>query len=1121
MALARPRMVAVGSLLILILGVLTVMRTPTDVFPTINVPVVNVIWSYGGLAPEEMAQRVTNMSERSLMTTVDNLDHVESQSLPGVCLIKVYLRPGTNIGVAIAQITSISATIVRAMPQGSTPPIILQSNASNVPVMQLAMTSPTLTAAQINDLAGQTVRPFLTVIPGIQVSPPFGGVPRVVQVDLIPKQLYAKGISPVDVTTALSAQNLILPAGTAKMGGREYFVRLNNSFTNVDALNDVPIKMVNGAIVYVRDVAQVRDGYGNQINEVNANGHPAVLLTIFKTSSASTLEVVNRVRAALPAIEDTLPPGVQLSILQDQSIFVRAAVLDVVQEGVIAACLTGLMILLFLGSWRSTLIVFFSIPLAIFSSILIMGIFGETLNTLTLGGLALAVGILVDDATVEIENTTRILALDNGRSLKSAILESAHEVALPTLASTLSICIVFVPVAFLTGVAQSLFLPLAVAVIFAMLPSYLLSRTLVTTLMNLLIGPEMPLHRPNNAEYREVAPKMMRGILWRIHEAIEHALERVRESHLVALEWALEHRKAVLAIFVLFVAVSGLLVGSIGADFFPTVDSGAFRLHVRAPAGTRLEETTQIFSQIEATIREVVPPSEVKLILDNIGTPGALNLAFSTSGTIGSADGEINVSLAERHHPTAGYVRRLRTLLAKRFPNETFFFAPADIETQILNFGISAPVDVMVMGPFANQQKNYEIAQSIARDAKSVPGAVDVYIQQVVANPEIRLDIDRTRAEQVGLTQQNVASSVLVSLSSSSLTAPTYYVDPKNGVQYTVSAQTPQRDINSLPTLLSTPVTGPNAVAPQLLYNLATVHRDTTPAVFNHYNLMPSFDVYISADRRDLGGVAGDVDKIVARYQKRLPRGSRIQILGQATTMQSSFVGLGGGLVFAILLVYLLLTVNFESFIDPVVILAASPSALCGIVWTLFATGTTFNVPSLMGSIMCIGVATANSILLVTFANDLRKAGRNAHEAALEAGQTRLRPVLMTALAMIIGMLPMSLALGVGGEQNAPLGRAVIGGLIVATFSTLLFVPVVYSVLRVKSPVPEPEEDAEDDMDPHQYDIGSAPPLVHLDEHGHLITHNGPQPAANGTATSNGHAAGDAAAPKRKDTVDG
>ena len=831
---------------------------------------------YGGLAPEEMAQRITNMSERGLMTTVDNLEHIESQSLPGVCLIRVFLRPSTNMGVAIAQVTAISQTIIRAMPAGSTPPIVLQSNASNVPVLQLAMTSDTLTAAQINDLASNNVRPLLTVIPGIQVSPPFGGVPRVIQVDLIPKAMYAKGVSATDVTTALSQQNLILPAGTAKLGGREYFVRLNNAFSKVSDLNDIPIKIVNGAMVSVRDVAQVRDGYGIQVNEVNANGHPAVLLTIFKTSLSSTLDVVSQVKAALPGIEATLPEGVKISILQDQSIFVRAAILDVVQEGVIAACLTALMILLFLGSWRSTLIVFFSIPLAIFSSILVMGIFGQTLNTLTLGGLALAVGILVDDATVEIENTTRILALDNGHSLKWAILESANEVALPTLASTLSICIVFVPVAFLTGVAQSLFLPLALAVIFAMLPSYLLSRTLVTTLMHLLIGPELPLHRPNNPEYKDKAAQMMRSPLWKVHEAIEHGLEKVKESHLVGLGWALSHRKMVLFLFVIFIAISGCLVPSVGTDFFPTVDSGEFRMHVRAPAGTRLEETVKIFSRVEDVIRQTIPRSELKLILDNIGTPGALNLAFSTSGTIGSSDGEIDVSLEGHHHPTAGYIRRLRTALHKQFPDETVYFAPADIETQILNFGLSAPIDIMVLGPYANMAKNYDLAQSIARDAKSVPGAVDIYIQQVVNSPEIRVDVDRTRAAQVGLTQQNVASSLLVSLASSSLVSPTYYIDPKNGVQYVVQAQTPQRDIDSLSALLSTPVTSGTGSSPQLLYDLTTTRRDVTPAVVNHYNTLPSFDVYVSADRRDLGGVSSDVRRIVEKYEKHLPRGTKI-----------------------------------------------------------------------------------------------------------------------------------------------------------------------------------------------------------------------------------------------------
>jgi multidrug efflux pump subunit AcrB len=1065
LALARPRMIAVFSLLILILGVLTIVRTPTDVFPFINVPVVNIIWSYGGLAPEEMAQRVVNASERSYITTVDNVEHIESQTLTGVSIVKIYLRPGTNISQAIAQITSISQTVIRAMPQGITPPTILQSNASNVPVLQLALTSDTLTAAQINDIASNTVRQQLTIIPGIQVSPPFGGVPRVIQVDLNPKALFANGLSPSDVTTALSSQNLILPAGTAKIGQREYFVRLNNSVPDVNALNDVPIKTVNGALIYVRDVAQVRDGYGIQNNEVNANGKPAVLLTIYKTSSSSTLDIVSSVKDALPGIEATLPPGVKLSLLQDQSIFVKAAVLDVVQEGVIAAVLTGLMILLFLGSWRSTLIVFLSIPLAIFCSIVVMSMFGQTLNTLTLGGLALAVGILVDDATVEIENTTRILSLDDGRSLKQAILESAHEVALPTLASTLSICIVFVPVAFLAGVAQSLFLPLALAVVFAMLPSYLLSRTLVTTLMNHLIGPEIPLHRPDNPEHRTKARKMMQSPLWHIHEAIEHQLERMKEGHAQALGWAMDHRKATLAFFVIFVLCSGMLIPLIGTDFFPTVDSGELRLHVRAPAGTRLEETAKIFNQIENTIRKTIPPDQISLILDNIGTPGSLNLAFSNSGTIGSFDGEIDVSLSPHHSPTEEYARKIRQELRKNFPNETFYFAPADIETQILNFGIAAPMDIQVLGPYQNQKQNFEISQKIAAEAVKVPGAVDVFTQQVTDAPEIRLDVDRLQAAQVGLTQQNIASSVLVSLASSSQTAPTYFIDPKNGVQYTVSAQTPQREINSLSSLLSTPVTSSSlssqGTAPQLLYNLAKVGRDTTASVITHYNTQPSYDVYVSADRRDLGGVSGDIRKLVAKYQKTAPRGTRIVVSGQAATMQSSFIGLGGGLIFAILLVYLLLTVNFESFVDPVVILSAAPGALSGIVWILFASRTTFNVPSLMGAIMCIGVATANSILLVTFANDLRNAGKGSREAAMEAGQTRLRPVLMTALAMIIGMLPMSLGLGEGGEQNAPLGRAVIGGLLLATFTTLLFVPVVYSVLRAKDKPTEENEENE------------------------------------------------------------
>jgi CzcA family heavy metal efflux pump len=1045
LALARPRMVAVMAIAILLFGSLTIIRTPKDMFPAIDIPVVSIIWSYGGLAPQEMEQRVISRSERTYTTTVGNIEHIESQSLPGVGVIRVFFQPGTPISQAVAQLSTASQTVLRGMPPGTPPPLMLQYNASDVPVLQMSLSSDTMPITDIVDFAQNSVRNQLVTIQGVSVSPPFGGVPREISVDLDPSSLTSHQVTAQEVTQAISNQNLILPAGQVRMGVRDYMVRLNNSPTAVDEINNLPLKMTNGATLYVRDVAQVRQGYGTQSSMVRVNGKPSVLITILKSGNASTLDVVNRVKAALPQIRATLPEGMHMDLLLDQSVFVRGAVEGVVREAIIAAGLTALMILLFLGSWRSTLIVAISIPLSIFASIAMMGLLGQTLNTLTLGGLALAVGILVDDATVEVENTTRNLAL--GVPLHEAILLSAQQVALPALSSTLAICIVFVPVAFLAGVSRSLFMPLAAAVVLAMLPSYFLSRTLVTTMMQSLMAKELELHV--EAEPHEEVHASRRTLLWRAHEWIEHRFEQLRDRYRGVLAWALDHRGMTISAFLAAFAITGLLFPLLGQDFFPPVDAGQMRLHVRAPAGTRLEETAKIFTRIEGTIREALPEREVALILDNIGLPGALNYAFSNSGTIGGSDGEIIISLEEKHSSTFQHMQTLRRRLATEYPDCTFYFQPADIATQVLNFGTSAPIDIQVTGPYRNQEKNYAVAQQIRQEVAKVPGIVDAYVYQVTDAPELRINVDRDRAQQFGVTQQNVAGNILVSLSSSSLTSPSYFIDPKNGVQYTVSVRTPQYKVRSIDALLNTPVattTGSNGQrVPQLLSNVAEVSRDTTPSVVSHYNIQPVYNVYCNVQDRDLGGATNDVQKLLTRMRKQLPRGSTLNLVGQADTMQTSFRQMGFGLIFAVVLVYLLLTVTYESWKDPLVILTATPGALAGVVWMLYATQTTLNVPSLMGSIMSIGVATANSILLVTFANEQQDEGKSIREAALEAGYTRLRPVIMTALAMILGMLPMALGLGEGGAQNAPLGRAVIGGLCVATFSTLLFVPLMYT----------------------------------------------------------------------------
>jgi multidrug efflux pump subunit AcrB len=1067
LALRRPYTFIVMSMLILILGVVSIVRTPVDIFPVVDIPVVSVIWAFTGMGPQEMTDRITTNTERAFTTTVNDIEHMESTSMNGVTVTKIFFQPGANIPAAVAQITASAQTVLRILPAGIQPPLVIQYSASNVPVLQAAVYSDTLSPDQLQDYSNQFIRVQLATVQGAQTPIAYGGSTRNIMVDLDPEQMFAKNVSPSDVSNAFNAQNVILPAGTAKMGEREYNVRLNSSPTVVDELNDLPIKEVNGATVYIRDVAHVREGAAVQTNMVRRNGQPSALLTILKSGSASTLAVVSNVIARMPSILTTLPSSLKLDFLFDQSLFVRAAITGVVHEAVIAACLTGLMILLFLGSWRSTLIVITSIPLSILSSIIVLSFLGETLNIMTLGGLALAVGMLVDDATVEIENTHRNLEL--GKPIIRGILDGAAQVATPAFVSTLSICIVFVSVMFLTGAAKSLFTPMALAVVFAMLPSYLLSRTLVPTMIRFMLPKEVELYQIKGAREatseRENEPssatsgKAPRGdIIWRIGERFNHLFEKLHRVYGSALSWALTHRLAVCGAFVAFCAISFALFPFLGRDFFPSVDAGQFSLHVRAPAGTRLEETALRFSQVEGVIRETIPPEELKTVLDNIGLPPFLNLSFGSTATIGPADGDILVSLQPKHGPTEKYVEALRDKLTARYPDMIFFFQPADIVTQVLNFGLPAPIDIQVVG---HDPKNQDIAQEIQTRAAAIPGAIDVHLSQVLNIPELFVNIDRTRAQQIGLSQRDVASNMLVSLSSSAQTAPNFWLDPSNGVSYAVQVMTPQYRIPSIDALGRTPVTSPGVRRPQLLTNLSTVERTTSAGVVSHYNVQPTLDVLASVQNRDLAGVAGDVDKILADVQTRLPRGTSIAVRGQVETMRASFSGLGLGLIFAAVLVYLLIVVNFQSWLDPFIIVAALPGAISGIIWMLFATQTTVSVPVMMGAIMTVGVAVANSILLITFAGEQWRSGKRALDAALQAGQTRLRPVLMTATAMIIGMLPMSLGLGEGGEQNAPLGRAVIGGLLVATLCTLFFVPVVYSMLHRQPPRAQSLEEAE------------------------------------------------------------
>jgi multidrug efflux pump subunit AcrB len=1064
LALRRPYTFVVASMLVCILGLLTIFFwMPTDIFPVVNIPVISVAFNYTGMSPEDMNARIVSLFERIITTTVNDVEHTESQSLYGIGVVKIYFYPNANIENANAQVTAIAQTAIRQMPTGTQPPLIIEYNASDVPILQLSLASDTIPEQQLFDQAVNFMRPGLVVLPGVQIPYPYGGKQRQVVVDLDPDRLYSYGLSPQDVADAINNQSLILPAGTAKIGKQEYQVKLNASPTSVETFNDLPVKSVGNTPVYVRDVANVRDGYIVQTNIVHADGKKGVLLSILKSGSASTLDVVKNVLNALPQVKQRMLSGIKITPMFDQSLFVRASVQGVVKEAAIAAGLTALMILLFLGSWRSTIIVMISIPLSIMVSIIILNFLGETLNVMTLGGMALAVGILVDDATVEIENIHR--NLHQRKRLVKAILDGASQIAVPAFVSTLCICIVFVPVVFITGSAKYLFTPLAMAVVFAMLTSYLLSRTLVPTMVHYLLASEVEMYGgvldKSDPHAQKAAQHEHRGeqsnFIWKIHYAFDHQFEKLRRLYGGLLAWALEHRPTVVICFGGLVLVSCSLIFFIGEDFFPEVDAGLLRLHVRCPPGTRIEQTERYFGDVEAQIRKIIPPAELGTVLDNMGIPNStINLSLSDGSIMSPADGEILISLGANHHPTDQYQTTLRDELPKKFPNLKFFFAPADIITQVLNFGLQAPIDVQITGPEQNTDKDNQIANQILADVTKIPGIVDVRMQQVPDTPDLRVNVDRTLASLVGVEQKDVAGDLLVSLSSNVQTAPNYWYNQNNGIEYSIYIMTPQYKMDTINDLQNTPVT-PTSFVPsvqdtQLLSNLATVDRGTSPTNITHYNPYQARDVLMSVAGTDLGAARDAISKILKKYTGSLPRGTQIVLRGQVQSMHSSFTALGWGLVFAVVLVYLLMVINFQSWVDPLIILMALPGALSGILWMLFVTGTTISVPALMGAIMSIGVATANSILMITFANDQRKHGMNSHDAALAAGLTRLRPVLMTALAMIIGMLPMSLGLGEGGEENAPLGRAVIGGLLLATFATLLFVPVVYSKLRQQAP---------------------------------------------------------------------
>ncbi|HVO59758.1 MAG TPA: efflux RND transporter permease subunit [Terriglobales bacterium] len=1038
LALRRPYTFVVLALLLLILGPIVIVRTPVDIFPNINIPVVSILWNYSGLNPQEMSDRIVSQTERALTTTVENIQHSESQSLNGIAVVKVFFQPGANIERALAQITAISQTQLRQLPPGTTPPLVITYSASSVPILQLALSGNRLSEQQLFDYGVNFIRTRLITVPGVAIPWPYGGKQRQVQVDLNTQALQSKGLSPIDVVNAISAQNLILPSGTSKIGEFEYDVDMNGSPKQVAELNDLPIKTIGTNTIYIRDVAYVRDGFPPQTNVVRVNGKRASLLTVLKSGQYSTLDIIKGIKSLLPSVEATLPPELHVQPLADQSIFVRASINGVLKEATIAACLTAIMILIFLGSWRSTVIIAVSIPLAILTSVIVLSALGETINIMTLGGLALAVGILVDDATVEIENINRNIA--EGKEVQQAILDGAAQIAVPAFVSTLAICIVFVPMFFLTGVARFLFVPLGEAVVFAMLASYLLSRTLVPTMAKYLL-------RGHEQEVGHI-PSESPNPLVRLQFRFEQSFEKFREVYHGWLEWCLQRRRVFLGTFFVGCVLSlFILIPFLGQDFFPAVDSGQFKLHIRARTGTRIEETARLADLVEQYIRQQIPQSELGSIIDNIGLPySSINLSYSNSAPIGTMDADILVTLNEHHRPTDGYVHDLRMKLAQQFPGVTFAFLPADMVSQILNFGLPSPIDIQVVGN--NLQLNRQFANTLLQQLRYIPGTADLRIQQTFDQPYFHINVDRTRAQQVGFTQRDVATNLLISLSGSFQTTPTFWLDPKNGVSYSIAAQTPQYRVDSLQALENIPITGPNSRTPEILASLASFNRGTGMGVVSHYDIQPVIDIFGSAQGRDLGGVARDINRVVAQVKKELPRGSQVIIRGQIDTMRSSYTGLLGGLLFSIVLVYLLIVVNFQSWLDPFIIISALPAALAGIAWFLFVTHTTLSVPALTGSIMCMGVATANSILVVSFAKEQMEEGHDSVSAALQAGFTRFRPVLMTAMAMIIGMVPMALGMGEGGEQNAPLGRAVIGGLLFATVATLFFVPVFFSAVH-------------------------------------------------------------------------
>jgi multidrug efflux pump subunit AcrB len=1042
LALSRPYTFVVLALLLLLITPFVLMRTPADIFPSIRIPVVSVIWSFTGLPADQIAQRMVYVEERALTTTVNNIEHIESTSYDSVGVIKVFFQPGVDISTAVAQLTAVSQTILRQLPPGTTPPLIIQYDASTVPILQFGISSDKLSEQQVFDAALNQIRVGLISVPGISIPYPYGGKQRVVSVDIDPKAIEANNILQSDVVTAISNGSLTFPSGVAKIGGKEVPIDLNVNPMKLDMLNELPIKKVGTTVIRVGDVAQVRDGFMPQENIVRQDGMRSTLLSIFKNGGASTLSVAAGAKTAMANILKTVSSDLHVKQFLDESVFVQSAVTGVVREGAIAACLTALMILLFLGSWRSTLIIAASIPLSVLTSLAVLSALGETINLMTLGGLALAVGILVDDATVEIENIQRNLAL--GKEIHDAILTSASEVAVPAFVSSLSICIVFVPMFFLTGVARYLFVPLAEAVVFAILASYFLSRTLIPTLVMWFERN----HATRASGVKQVAFWLRPFVA--LYHGFEKAFDRFRESYANVLTRILDHRLAFSGAFLAFCVGSWLLVPFLGQDFFPNVDAGAFRLHVRAPTATRIEQTANTVDQVEAAIRKQIPAQELEGIIDNIGLPvSGINLSYNDSGISGPADGDILVSLKPNHKPTANYVRNLRLSLSREFPGITFYFLPADIVSETINFGLPAPYDIQVVG--RDQQADQQVANAIASKVRLVRGAVDVRVQQPNDLHRVEFDVDRTKAIQLGLTERDVAGGVLLALSGSSQVTPTYWLDPSNGVQYLVNVRVPEPQTTTLSALNSIPLTAsnPGAANSQVLSNVANVTRTTSQPIYSHYNIIPVVDVFGGVNARDLGGVLSDIKTIVAQAQKTLPQGVSIVVRGQAATMNSSFIGLTVGMVMAIALVYLLLVVNFQSWLDPFIILTALTGALAGVIWGLHVTGTTLSVPAMMGAIMCLGVATANSVLVVTFARKhLQEEGKNSTEAAWEAGTGRLRPVIMTAAAMIIGMVPMALGMGDGGEQNAPLGRAVIGGLLLATVATLLFVPVVFSVLH-------------------------------------------------------------------------